>query len=225
MSFQVAIDGPAGAGKSTIARRVAAELGFLYIDTGAMYRALGLYFADRNIPLDDESAVEEHLPGADITLQLIGGEQHVFLNGEDVNGRIRTEEAGMAASKVSTYHAVREKLVECQQKIAGSLDVVMDGRDIGTVVLKDAPLKVFLTASPEIRARRRLLDLEKRGQTADLDEIEKDIRARDEQDMNRKESPLRQAEDAVLLDSSDLTIEEVAKRILELVSERRKGGR
>ena len=222
MSFQIAIDGPAGAGKSSIARRVAGKLGFLYIDTGAMYRALGLFFADRKIPLDDEAAIEEQLPEADITIRLIDGEQHVFLNGADVNGRIRSEEAGMAASKVSTYRAVRKKLVECQQKIAGSLDVVMDGRDIGTVVLRDAPLKVFLTATPEVRARRRLHDLEKRGQTADPAEVEKDIRARDEQDMNRAESPLRQAEDAVYLDSSDMTIEQVTARILELVNERRK---
>ena len=221
MGFQIAIDGPAGAGKSTIARLAAKKLGFVYIDTGAMYRALGLYFADRNISLEDEAEIEKYLPDAAVELQMIDGEQHVFLNGEDVNARIRTEEAGMAASKVSTYRAVRKKLVECQQKIAGTLDVVMDGRDIGTVVLKDAPLKIFLTATPHVRAIRRKADLEMRGQYADLNEIERDIRARDEQDMNRTESPLRQAEDAVLLDSSDLTIEEVTARILELEQERR----
>ena len=221
MGFQIAIDGPAGAGKSTIARLVAKELGFVYIDTGAMYRALGLFFADRKIPLDNEKKIEKYLPEADVTLNMQDGEQHVLLNGEDVNARIRTEEAGMAASRVSTYRAVRKKLVECQQEISRSLDVVMDGRDIGTVVLKDAPLKVFLTASPHVRALRRKLELEQRGQHADLDEIERDIRKRDEQDMNRTESPLRQAEDAVLLDSSGLTIEEVTAQILELAQTRR----
>ena len=222
MGFQIAIDGPAGAGKSTIAKIVAKELGFVYIDTGAMYRALGLYFADRNIPLDEESVVEENLPGAEVSLQMIDGVQHVFLNGEDVNDRIRTEKAGMAASKVSTYRAVRKKLVECQQEIAGNLDVVMDGRDIGTVVLKDAQLKVFLTASAHVRAMRRLLDMQLLGEEADIEAIERDIVARDRQDMTRAESPLCQAEDAVLLDSSDMTIEEVAARILELAAERRK---
>ena len=221
MSFQIAIDGPAGAGKSTIARRVAENLNFVYIDTGAMYRALGLYFTDRGISTENESEIEQNLSGAEIGLQMIDGEQHVFLNGIDVNSRIRTEEAGMAASKVSTYRAVRKKLVECQQEIAGSLNVVMDGRDIGTVVLKNAQLKIFLTASPHVRALRRLLDLEKRGQSADLEEIEKDIQARDKQDMNRKESPLRQAEDAILIDTSDMTIEEVTDRILKLAAERR----
>ncbi len=221
MGFQIAIDGPAGAGKSTIARIVAKKLGFVYIDTGAMYRALGLFFADRHVPLDDEKTVESFLPEADVSLEMSGGVQHVLLNGVDVNNRIRTEEAGMAASKVSTYRAVRKKLVECQQEIAGNLDVVMDGRDIGTVVLKNAPLKIFLTASPRVRAMRRMLDLQELGQKADPDEIERDIRARDRQDMNRTESPLRQAEDAVLLDSSDLSVEEVTERILELVRERR----
>ncbi len=221
MSFQIAIDGPAGAGKSTIAKLAAKKLGFLYIDTGAMYRALGLYFADLQIPLDDEDEVERHLSGAEISLKMIDGQQHVYLNDTDVNSRIRTEEAGMAASKVSTYRSVRKKLVECQQKIAAGLDVVMDGRDIGTVVLKNAPLKIFLTASPRVRAVRRMLDLQERGQTADLDAIERDIRLRDEQDMNRKESPLRKAEDAVLVDSSDMTIEEVTECILKLADERR----
>lgn len=221
MSFQIAIDGPAGAGKSTIARRVAENLHFVYIDTGAMYRALGLYFAEKNIPIDNETEIENNLCGAEISLKMINGEQHVLLNGSDVNDRIRTEKAGMAASKVSTYRAVRKKLVERQQEIAGSLDVVMDGRDIGTVVLKDAQLKIFLTASPHVRALRRLKDLKARGQTADLEEIERDICARDEQDMNRTESPLRQAEDAILVDSSEMTIDEVTARILELAEQKR----
>lgn len=219
MSFQIAIDGPAGAGKSTIARIVARKLGALYIDTGAMYRAIGLFYADHGIPIDDEQAVETALHEADVDLCILDGEQHVLLNGEDVNGRIRSEEAGMAASKVSTYRAVRRKLVERQQEIAGTLDVVMDGRDIGTVVLKDAQLKIFLTAAPRVRAQRRLQDLLDRGQTADIDEIERDIRDRDKQDMNRAESPLRQAEDAVLVDTSDMTIDEVAQKILDLAAD------
>ncbi len=221
MSFQIAIDGPAGAGKSTIARKTAEELGFLYIDTGAMYRALGLFVVDRGIPIDDVQAVEAALPEADISLQMLDGVQHVFVNGTDVNSRIRSEEAGMAASRVSTYRAVRRKLVERQQEIAGQRDVVMDGRDIGTVVLKDAPLKIYLTASVRTRALRRLKDLEEQDRPAGLAEIEQDIRKRDEQDMNREESPLRQADDAVYLDSSDLTVREVTDRILELVRERR----
>lgn len=220
MSFQIAIDGPAGAGKSTVARITAEKLGYVYIDTGAMYRALGLYFTDSGISPDDEISVENDLSKAEVGIQMIGGEQHVFLNGRDVNDRIRSEEAGMAASKISTYGPVRKKLVERQQEIAGSINVVMDGRDIGTVVLPEAPLKVFLTAGTRVRAERRMLDLEKRGQKADLAEIEKDIIARDEQDMNRTESPLKQAEDAVLIDSSDMTADEVVSRILSLAHER-----
>ena len=221
MGFQIAIDGPAGAGKSTIARKTAETLQFLYIDTGAMYRAVGLYCLGSGIDLNDEQAVSAALDSVGVDLEMIGGEQHVLLNDRDVNGLIRTEEVGMAASKVSTYRAVRQYLVARQQKIAGEKDVVMDGRDIGTVVLPDAPLKVFLTASVHVRALRRLKDLEMRGEKADIEVIEKDIEARDHQDQTRAESPLRQAEDAVYLDSSDLTIDEVTKRILDLAAERR----
>ncbi|MGI6055408.1 MAG: (d)CMP kinase [Bilifractor sp.] len=220
MSFQIAIDGPAGAGKSTIARRVSEALGFIYVDTGAMYRAMGLYFLDRGIDTEDENAVNASLSGAELTLRIIDGSQHVFLNGMDVTGRIRSEEAGMMASRTSRYAANRKKMVAMQQEIARSQNVVMDGRDIGTVVLPDAPLKIYLTASVEVRARRRFQELIRKGQTPVLGEIEKDIAARDDQDMHRKNSPLRQAADAVLVDSSDMTIEEVADRITDLARAR-----
>lgn len=214
MSFQIAIDGPAGAGKSTVAKRVAAELGFIYVDTGAMYRAMGLYFLDSGVDTDDEAAVNASLDGAEVTLEIVDGNQVVFLNGRDVNGRIRTEEAGMMASKTSAYAENRKKLVAMQQKIAASQNVVMDGRDIGTVVLPDAPLKIYLTASTRTRAERRYKELLEKGQEADLAAIEKDIEQRDYQDMHREHSPLRRADDAVLVDSSDLNIDEVVQKIV-----------
>lgn len=220
MSFQIAIDGPAGAGKSTIARRVSETLGFIYVDTGAMYRAMGLYFLARGIDTDDESAINASLPGADISLQILDGSQHVFLNGEDVSVRVRTEEAGMMASKTSRYAKNREKMVAMQQEIARTSNVVMDGRDIGTVVLPNAPLKIYLTASVSVRAQRRYQELLHKGQHPVLQEIEKDIEARDYQDMHREASPLRQAADAILIDSSSLTIDEVAARIVELAQDR-----
>ena len=221
MSFQIAIDGPAGAGKSTIAKRVAQELEFLYIDTGAMYRVIGLYDLEQGVNIRDEKAVVSALDEIRIDFRLEEGTPHLYLNGTDVGERIRTEEVGMAASTVSSYRDVRLKLVAMQQAIAGAQNVVMDGRDIGTVVLPDAPLKIYLTASVETRARRRLKDLAARGIPADLAEIEADIEARDHQDQTRKESPLRQAEDAVYLDTSDMSIEEVTDTILALVRERR----
>ena len=220
MSFQIAIDGPAGAGKSTIARRVSETLGFIYVDTGAMYRAMGLYFLARGIDTDDESAINASLPGADISLQILDGSQHVFLNGEDVSVRVRTEEAGMMASKTSRYSKNREKMVAMQQEIARTSNVVMDGRDIGTVVLPNAPLKIYLTASVSVRAQRRYQELLRKGQHPVMQEIEKDIEARDYQDMHREASPLRQAADAILIDSSSLTIDEVAARIVELAQDR-----
>lgn len=220
MSFQIAIDGPAGAGKSTIARKVSETLGFIYVDTGAMYRAMGLYFLARGIDTDDESAINASLPGADISLQILDGSQHVFLNGEDVSVRVRTEEAGMMASKTSRYAKNREKMVAMQQEIARTSNVVMDGRDIGTVVLPNAPLKIYLTASVSVRAQRRYQELLRKGQHPVLQEIEKDIEARDYQDMHREASPLRQAADAILIDSSSLTIDEVAARIVELAQDR-----
>ncbi|MCR4654253.1 MAG: (d)CMP kinase [Eubacterium sp.] len=220
MSFQIAIDGPAGAGKSTVAKRVAAELGFIYVDTGAMYRAMGLYFLDNGVDTDDEAAVNASLDGAEVTLEIVDGNQVVFLNGKDVNGRIRTEEAGMMASKTSAYAENRKKLVAMQQKIAASQNVVMDGRDIGTVVLPDAPLKIYLTASTRTRAERRYKELLEKGQEADLAAIEKDIEQRDYQDMHREHSPLRRADDAVLVDSSDLNIDEVVQKIVTYAKEK-----
>ncbi len=221
MSFQIAIDGPAGAGKSTIAREVAARLQYVYVDTGAMYRAMGLYMEDHGIDASEKAPVEKAAAGVSISIRYQAGEQQVFLNGENVTGRVRSEKAGMLASAVSAHPGVREKLVQLQQELGRSQNVVMDGRDIGTAVLPEAQLKIFLTASVETRARRRFLELRKKGQEADLREIEKDIEQRDYQDTHRAASPLVQAEDAVLLDSSDLTIEEVADRILALCRERK----
>jgi cytidylate kinase len=199
---------------------VAAELGFIYVDTGAMYRAMGLYFLDNGVDTDDEAAVNASLDGAEVTLEIVDGNQVVFLNGKDVNGRIRTEEAGMMASKTSAYAENRKKLVAMQQKIAASQNVVMDGRDIGTVVLPDAPLKIYLTASTRTRAERRYKELLEKGQEADLAAIEKDIEQRDYQDMHREHSPLRRADDAVLVDSSDLNIDEVVQKIVTYAKEK-----
>ncbi|MDO4621682.1 MAG: (d)CMP kinase [Eubacteriales bacterium] len=220
MSFQIAIDGPAGAGKSTIARKVSAELGFIYVDTGAMYRAMGLFFLDRKIDSRDLEKVKASLDDAVIELEIVDGVQHVILNGEDVSTRIRTEEAGMMASAVSAIGEVREKLVSMQQQIAASRSIVMDGRDIGTVVLPHAPLKIFLTAGVMVRAERRYKELLAKGQEPDLAAIAADIEKRDHQDMTRAVSPLKQAEDAILLDTSDMNIEEVTEAIIRLAKER-----
>ena len=216
MSFQIAIDGPAGAGKSTIAKRVAKELGFTYMDTGAMYRAIGLLFDAQEEYPKDSAGIEELCDQADIMLRYEDGVQHVYLNGEDVSSKIRTEKAGNTASYVSTFPEVRKKLVELQQKLSESLNVVMDGRDIGTVVLPDAEVKVFMEADPRIRAQRRYDELKGKGQDPDYDKILEDLLARDKQDRNRKVSPLKQAEDAVLVDTSDMDIEEVTEAILKL---------
>lgn len=221
MSFQIAIDGPAGAGKSTIARAVAARLQYVYVDTGAMYRAMGLYMEDQGIDPSEREAVEEAAAKVSISIRYQEGEQQVFLNGENVSGRVRSEKAGMLASAVSAHPGVRKKLVQLQQELGRTQNVVMDGRDIGTAVLPEAQLKIFLTASVKTRARRRFLELRQKGQDADPAEIEKDIEQRDYQDTHRAASPLTRAEDAVLLDSSDLTIEEVVDRILGLCGERK----
>ncbi len=222
MSFQIALDGPAGAGKSTVARAAAAELQFVYIDTGAMYRAMGLYLDSLGIDLDDEAAVDASCGGARITIAHQDGAQHIFLNGEDVTEAVRAEKAGMLASKTSAYGSVRRKLTSLQQEIAASTDVVMDGRDIGTAVLPDAPLKIFLTASVEVRAGRRYLELKNKGQDPDLAAIEADIQQRDYQDSHREIAPLSRAEDAVYLDSSEMTAEQVIQRIVSLARERMK---
>ena len=216
MSKQIAIDGPAGAGKSTIAKKVAAELGFIYVDTGAMYRAMALYMIKNGIRADEPDKISATCDSADITIRHENGEQVVLLNGENVNGLIRTEEVGNMASASSVNGDVRRKLVELQQKLANEADVVMDGRDIGTVVLPNADVKVYLTASSKVRAERRFKELTAKGETCDIDVIEKDIIERDYRDMHREISPLKQADDATLVDSSDMTIDEVAKTIVDL---------
>ncbi|MBE5961519.1 MAG: (d)CMP kinase [Lachnospiraceae bacterium] len=214
--YSIAIDGPAGAGKSTIAKKIARELGYIYIDTGAMYRAMGLYFSDNSISLEDETVIAKACQNVAISITFADGEQQVILNGVNVNGRIRTEEAGKMASMVSAKTAVREKLVELQQELAKTENVVMDGRDIGTKVLVDADLKVYLTASSLVRAKRRYEELVAKGTECNLSDIEKDIIDRDYRDMNRDISPLVQAKDAILVDSSDMTIDEVKDKIIEL---------
>ena len=220
MSYQIAIDGPAGAGKSTIARAVAERLRYIYVDTGAMYRAMGLYMEDHGIDLSDREAVEQAASGVNISIEYENGAQQVILNGENVTGRVRTERAGMLASAVSVHPGVRKKLVQLQQELGSRQNVVMDGRDIGTAVLPGAQLKIFLTASVAVRARRRFLELQEKGQMADLVEIEKDIEQRDYHDSHREASPLTRARDAVLLDSSELTVQEVIDEILKLCAER-----
>lgn len=216
----IAIDGPAGAGKSTIAKRVAKELGFIYVDTGAMYRSMALYFLRHGIKGDEEDKIAEACKDIGVSLTYENGEQQVILNGENVNAFIRTEEVSMMTSDTSKYPAVREKLLSLQRELAGKKDVIMDGRDIGTCVLPNADLKIYLTASSKERARRRYKEQQERGVACDFDQIERDIIARDEQDMNREVSPLMQAEDAVLVDASDMTIEEVVSKVIELYQNR-----
>ncbi|HIV13873.1 MAG TPA: (d)CMP kinase [Candidatus Pullilachnospira stercoravium] len=222
MSYNIAIDGPAGAGKSTIARRAAAALSFIYVDTGAMYRAMGLYFLNHGIDPADTAAIEAAVQDVDVSIRYENGEQQVYLNGENVTGQIRREEVGDMASRTSVNGKVREKLVQLQQQLAARENVVMDGRDIGTCVLPDATVKIYLTASVEERARRRYLELKEKGQEESLEKIQEDIRDRDHRDMTREISPLRQAEDAVLVDASHMTIEEVTAAVLEAFEERRK---
>lgn len=221
MGFNIAIDGPAGAGKSTIAKKVAKQLGYIYVDTGAMYRAMALFLLKEKVEPKDTEAVNEKCREADITIRYENGEQVVYLNGENVNAYLRTEQVGNMASVTSANPNVRKKLVELQQKLAAGADVVMDGRDIGTCVLPDAEVKVYLTASSQVRAKRRYDELTAKGEVCDINVIEKDIIERDHQDMTREISPLRQAEDAVLIDSSDMTIDEVAVQIMELAGQKR----
>ena len=216
----IAIDGPAGAGKSTIARRIARELSYIYVDTGAMYRAMARYLLKNQIPVQDREQMEEACQNADISIVYENGEQQVILNGENVTDQLRTEEVGNMASVSSPNEKIREKLVQLQRKLAKTADVVMDGRDIGTKVLPDADLKIYLTASARVRALRRYGELSEKGIPCDLDEIEEDIKKRDERDMNRAVSPLRQAEDAVLVDTSEMKIEDVVSEILRIYSTR-----
>ena len=218
--FNIAIDGPAGAGKSTIAKEVARRLGFVYVDTGAMYRTMALHFIRSGIDPKDEQAVAASCRDVDVSLRYENGVQQVLLGGENVTGLIPTEEVGNMASATSVYKPVREKLVELQQALARRENVVMDGRDIGTCVLPDAPAKIYLTASSAVRAGRRYKELVEKGVECDLAEIERDIIDRDYRDMNRENSPLRQAEDAVLVDSSCMTVEQVIAAILEAAKSR-----
>ncbi|MBR4724900.1 MAG: (d)CMP kinase [Lachnospiraceae bacterium] len=217
-NYSIAIDGPAGAGKSTIAKRLASKLGFVYIDTGAMYRAITLFYVDKGIVCDDESAVIEKLEEISVSIKYIDGAQHVFLNGTDVNDRIRTQAVSDNASKISAIAKVREKLVAIQQKMALSENVVMDGRDIGSVVLPNADLKIYLTASVEVRAQRRYNELIEKGQQAELETIAKEIEERDYRDMHRENSPLVRVPDAKLVDTSDLNIDEATGFCLGLFS-------
>lgn len=218
MSIAIALDGPAGAGKSSIAKRVAKALDCIYVDTGALYRTIGLSATRNSVAPEDENAVKNLL--SKITVDLTfneKGEQIVLLDNEDVSGLIRTPEASMMASKISAVPIVRAYLLDLQRNMAKTHDVIMDGRDIGTVVLPDAQVKIFLTASPEARAERRYKELVEKGQKCNIDDIEKDIIDRDYRDMHREVSPLVQAEDAVLVESSDMTIEQVVEAITKLV--------
>lgn len=220
MAYNIAIDGPAGAGKSTIAKKVSANLGFVYVDTGAMYRAMAVYFLDNGIDTDNEEEVGKACNDVRIVIEYKDGAQQVILNGDNITGRLRTEEVGNTASKTAVYPEVRKKLVELQKELARTTDVVMDGRDIGTCVLPDAVCKIYLTASVETRALRRLNELQEKGVAADLEVIKKDIADRDYRDMNRDVSPLKQADDAVLVDSSDIGIEEVTEKIISIFKEK-----
>jgi len=216
MSIAVAIDGPAGAGKSTIARAAASQLGFIYVDTGALYRSIGLNALRKGIDITDADAVVSTLDDLKVELAFDAeGSQIVLLNGEDVSAFIRTPEVSMSASKVSAIPEVRAFLLDLQRNMAKTQSVIMDGRDIGTVVLPDAEVKIFLTASPEIRAKRRFDELIEKGQDVDFDTVLKDIQQRDYNDMNRAVTPLRKADDAIEIDSTSMTIEEVVAFICD----------
>lgn len=215
-TIAIAIDGPAGAGKSTIAKQIAVKLNYIYVDTGAMYRAMALFLLRQKVRPEETEKISTLCEEADITIRYENGEQVVLLNGENVNGLIRTEEVGNMASGSSVNPKVREKLVKLQQALAREENVVMDGRDIGTCVLPDAKVKVYLTAGVSVRARRRFDELTARGEPCSLSEIEADIRERDHKDMTREISPLRQAEDAVLIDTSDMTIDQAVDAVIDL---------
>ncbi len=221
MILSIAIDGPAGAGKSTIAKRVAKEKGFVYVDTGAMYRAMALYFLRQGGTADNVQNISSMVEDIDVSIEYINNEQQVILNGENVSGVIRTQEVGNMASQVAVIAEVRTKMSTLQRKLAETRSVVMDGRDIGTVVLKDAALKIYLDASVDERARRRQAEYVAAGKTVtDIETLKKEIIERDERDMNREIAPLKRAEDAVYLDSSHLSVEEVVAKIVKLSSER-----
>ena len=215
--INIAIDGPAGAGKSTVAKRIAEIMHLTYVDTGAMYRALGLKAVRNGIDPGDAEAVAPMLTDTTVTFIKINGEQHVVLDGEDVNELIRTEEISHAASVISTLPEVRRKLVDLQREIARSTDTVMDGRDIGTVVLPNTPYKFYVTASAEVRAKRRFVEYQKKGILGDMsyEDVLNEVKARDERDMNREFSPLRPAENAVIIDTSEMSIDEAVDAVIE----------
>ena len=216
MGYNVAIDGPAGAGKSTIAKKIAKEMGFIYVDTGAMYRALAVHFLKKGLKPEDTDEIKKACKDAVVSLQYEDGVQQVYLNGENVTTMLREEKVGNMASVSSAIGEVRAQLLELQREMARTNDVVMDGRDIGTHILPNANVKIYLTASVEERARRRFAELQEKGVACDLNEIAHDIAERDYRDMNREIAPLKQAEDAVLVDSSNMTIEEVVQAIISL---------
>lgn len=222
MNYSIAIDGPAGAGKSTIAKSIAKKLGIIYVDTGAMYRAIGLYLLRNNISIEEDDKIIEACNNVDITIEYENGEQQVLLNNENITNLIRTEEVGNMASAAAAKKAVRGKLLDLQRDLAAKTSVIMDGRDIGTYVLPNADVKIYLTASSSERAKRRWMELTQKGVTCDINEIEKDIIDRDHRDMNREIAPLKQAEDAVLVDSSHLSIEEVIHTIIDIYNEKSK---
>ncbi|MBR0435559.1 MAG: (d)CMP kinase [Lachnospiraceae bacterium] len=217
MSYNIAIDGPAGAGKSTIAKTLAKDLSFIYVDTGAMYRALAVFFIRQGLSKDDETGICAAVKNATVTIEYKDGVQQVILNGENVTSVLRTEEVGNMASASSVYGPVRAHLLELQQSLARENDVIMDGRDIGTCVLPNADLKIYLTASVEERARRRYTELKEKDEEADIEKIKKDIEERDYRDMHRDIAPLKQADDAIFVDSSDMTIAEVVEKIASYV--------
>ena len=214
MPYSIAIDGPAGAGKSTIAKALAKSLGYYYVDTGALYRGLAFGLLQKGVPVQNEKAVEEEIKGIHVELLYENGVQKVLCNGVDCSTFIRTSEIGEGASVISQYASVREKLLDLQRNVAGQHSCVMDGRDIGSVVLPDANKKFFLTASPEVRARRRTLEFQQKGESANYESVLEEVKKRDERDMSRAVAPLKQVEDAILIDSSDLNIEEVVDKML-----------
>ncbi len=220
MGKNIAIDGPSGAGKSTLARKLAEKLDFIYVDTGALYRTVGLHVFRKGIEPTDVEAVAAVLPEINVMIRFINGEQHVYLNGEDVSGDIRLHEVSQYASLTSAIPAVRQFLFETQRRLAAENDVIMDGRDIGTVVLPDADVKIFLTARPEVRAERRYRELLERGQEVNFEQILADVNRRDEQDMNRPVAPLKPADDSVILDTSECSFDESLMLLYKTVKER-----
>lgn len=222
-NYNIAIDGPAGAGKSTIAKAIAKKLEFIYVDTGAMYRAMALYVIRQNVDANDVTGIAKACKNVHVTITYQNGEQQVILNEENVTNLLRAEEVGKMASAVAKHNDVRTKMVDLQRNLAVTSNVVMDGRDIGTVVLPNADLKIYLTASSKERARRRYAELTQKGEKCDINAIEQDIIDRDRQDMNREISPLRQAEDAILIDSSDMTIDQVVDAVIALYQSKRDG--